>query len=98
MNIEKETIINRLNVVRDFLSTHAIVIFIIFVVIILAYLSSLIAIYASAKPDADAIVERKKALSSVKLDEESIAKLNQLQDKGINIRTLFDNGRTNPFE
>lgn len=52
--------------------------------------------YSSREPSTDQIAEVKK--NTTKIDEESLSKLKELEDRNVSIEALFNNGRTNPFE
>ena len=57
-----------------------------------------IARYSNAEPDEIQIEEKKVSLKTVKLNDRAVQKIKELEDKNINIESLFNNGRDNPFE
>lgn len=67
-----------------------------------AFMMSLITIkagdYSRVEPSQLEIESKISGSSSKKLDQEALDKLNELQERNISIDSLFDNGRTNPFE
>lgn len=46
----------------------------------------------------DEVTNEVKALPTPRMDEEAAKKLQALKDNSVNVQTLFDQGRTNPFE
>lgn len=67
-----------------------------------AFMMSLITIkageYSRIEPSQAEVESKISGSSSKKLDQEALDKLNELQERNISIDSLFDNGRTNPFE
>lgn len=93
-----DTILTKLAPVKDFIVRYAVIIFVLSIVAVFAYMTLNIAHFANLDPSASQIDERTSSLTAVKLDEKSITKIKQLQDQNINIESLFDNGRANPFQ
>lgn len=62
-----------------------------YLVIRIGYLSRL-------EPSAEQISQKTSETKNVTTDTESILKLKELEGRNISIESLFDNGRTNPFE
>ena len=94
----KQDITNQLTPIKTFITRYAVIIFVFSVVSVFAFLTLRIASYANMEPTTVQQDERMSSLTAVKLDENSINKIRQLQDRNINIESLFDNGRANPFE
>jgi len=44
------------------------------------------------------VLSEAKALPVPRIDEESAKKLQSLEDNSVNVQTLFEQGRTNPFQ
>lgn len=96
MNTEK--IINKLQPVKIFIVRYAVIIFIISAAAIFGFMTLQISRYSNAEPTSDQIEEKKNSLKQVKLNDEAVQKIQELEDKNINIESLFNNGRDNPFE
>ncbi len=47
--------------------------------------------------DQSAVTSESKALPSPRMDEAAAAKLESLQDNSVNVQSLFDKSRTDPF-
>ena len=52
---------------------------------------------ASGEPDDDAVAERLKTVQRPKLDQAAVDKIQQLKDQNIEVQSLFDQARQNPF-
>ncbi|MEI6237132.1 MAG: hypothetical protein WCP03_00845 [Candidatus Saccharibacteria bacterium] len=96
MNIE--TIISKLQPVKIFIVRYAVIIFIIATAGIFGFMTLQISRYSNAEPTSDQIEEKKNSLKKVKLNDKAVEKIQELEDKNINIESLFNNGRDNPFE
>jgi len=46
----------------------------------------------------EAVEAEAKAVPTPRIDEDAAAKLESLKDNSVNVQTLFEQGRTNPFE
>lgn len=53
---------------------------------------------SSSEPSYAEIKEKIESLETKKIDKESLSKLKELEEQSVSIESLFDNGRTNPFE
>jgi Na+/H+ antiporter NhaC len=52
---------------------------------------------AQSEPDDTAVTEKLQATARPKIDEETAQKLEQLEDQNIQIQSLFNEARSNPF-
>ena len=93
-----DSITHQLSPIKDFIVRYAVLIFVFSVVGIFAFMTLGIAQYANLEPSESQKEEKLSTLKTVKLDEKSIEKIQSLQDQNINIESLFDNGRDNPFQ
>jgi hypothetical protein len=93
-----KTILDKLLPIKNFLIRYTVLIFIICVVAIFCFMTLLIAHYANLEPTEFQVEDTKSSLRTIKLDDKAVQKINQLQGQNINIETLFNNGRANPFE
>jgi predicted negative regulator of RcsB-dependent stress response len=93
-----DTIITKLLPAKDFIVRYSVIIFVLSVVAIFGYMTLNIAHFANLDPSSAQLQEKTDSLTAVKLDQTSITKIKQLQDQNINIESLFDNGRANPFQ
>jgi uncharacterized protein YpmB len=96
MNINKLT--TKLIPIKNFIIRYAILIFVISVVATLSFMTIMIARYSNAEPTAFQIEDKKASLRAVNLDSDTVEKIEALKSKNINIESLFNNNRENPFE
>lgn len=64
---------------------------------IYAFMVLKISEYSNPKVGDDEVLSEVTALPSPKIDEEAIKKLQSLKDNSVNVQTLFEIGRENPF-
>ncbi len=71
-----------------------------FIAIMLVFGFMVLRIYqlASVEPTDSQIDEKISSLRLTKLDQSAVDVIQSLEDRNISIESLFDNGRTNPFE
>jgi hypothetical protein len=91
-------ITTKLPIIKDQVSRYAIIIFVICVAVVFGFLTIKIANYSNNEPNDAQIEERLSTLQTVKLNDEAVGKIEELQDRNINLESLFNNGRDNPFE
>jgi uncharacterized protein YpmB len=96
MNIDK--LITKLTPIKNFIIRYVVLIFVISVVAILGFMTIMIARYSNAEPTAFQIEDKKASLTAVNLDSDTVEKIEALKSKNINIESLFNNSRDNPFE
>jgi hypothetical protein len=96
MNIESLT--PKLLNIKDYLSKHAVILFILLVVSVFGFMVIRIYLLSSAEPTSNQVDEKLSTYRIVKLDTKIVELFRSLEDRNISIESLFDNGRTNPFE
>lgn len=52
---------------------------------------------STSTPSEDEVTERLKTVQRPRIDEEAARKIEQLEDQNIQVQTLFNNARQNPF-
>ena len=55
-------------------------------------------VYSKIEPTSSQVEDKKKTISTKKVDNNSITRLKELESRNISLESLFDNGRNNPFE
>jgi len=95
--MNKDKIINQLLPFKNFFIRYVILIFVICVVAVFSYLTIEISHYANADPTQDQITAKEASFQSVKLNQQAVNKILELQSQNISIQSLFDNSRNNPF-
>lgn len=87
-----------LNTVIRLVSRYSLVIFLLMFAILAGYLVTRIGFLSRLEPSQTQIDSRVSEIKKTKTDAESISKLKELEGRNISVESLFDNGRTNPFE
>jgi len=54
--------------------------------------------YATAEPSEDAIIESLPSTGAVKIDSETASTIQKLESTNIDVETLFNEARDNPFQ
>jgi hypothetical protein len=96
MNLDKIT--DKLEDLKDYAVKHIIVICIIVTVSLFSFMVIRIYLLSTAEPTQAQIDDKLNSYKVVKLDPQVVALFRSLQDENISIESLFDNGRTNPFQ
>lgn len=97
MNIEVKNITAKILPALQGLKRYAVFIFILVVLVVYGYLVFHINGLASQEPPEDAIAERLKTVQRPRIDEDALNKIQQLEDQNIQVQTLFQDARDNPF-
>lgn len=71
---------------------------IIAMLLIYAFLVVRISMLSQAEPNESAIAEQSNTVKRLKIDQNSINKIEELQDQSIEVKSLFKDARDNPFE
>lgn len=76
---------------------YSALLFILAIVSIYGFLVFRINSLTQLEPSDDAILEKLNTVKRPKVDQSAIDKINQLQGQNIEVKTLFDQARSNPF-
>jgi len=71
--------------------------FFIFLLLVCAFLVFQINKFASVEPSEDAVTSKLQDISRPHIDQSAITKIQQLQDQNVQVKTLFQQARDNPF-
>mgnify|MGYP003537540204 CR=1 FL=1 len=97
MNFEVKDIPAKIVPIVNKLKRYVPVIFIVFVSLILGFLITRISTYAQTEPSEDAVTEKLTTVQRPKIDENALKKIEQLEDQNIDVKSLFQQARENPF-
>lgn len=97
MNFEVKDIPAKLTPILVNLKKYAVFMFVISVLIIYVVLVLFINTLASQEPNEDAVTERLKTVTRPRINEDTLIKIKQLEDQNIQVKTLFQDARDNPF-
>lgn len=93
-----QPIIKYLSIVGRFISKHRVVLFIVVITLILCGIIYRISALSNTTASEDQVNEKIKELKIVKLDPAATKKISELRDLHIDLQTLFDPTRSNPFQ
>lgn len=93
-----QLIITKLIADSEKLRRYSLVLFIIFVSIVYGFLVLRINTLSSQKPTEEAINKQVKAAKIPRIDESVVKQLESLEDNSVNVQTLFNQARSNPFQ
>ena len=83
--------------VKNWIIKYRISLFVTAVAVAFGFMTLRIATMSTAEPTSQQKAEALVSIKVVKIDENAIEVINQLQDKNIPVETLFDPGRYDPF-
>jgi hypothetical protein len=80
------------------LKKYSLIIFVVFVSVLYGFLLLRIDTLSNAQPSADSVSGQVKAASIPKISQTLVNQLKSLQDNSVNVKTLFNQARNNPFQ
>lgn len=98
MNIDLKNLPDKLLAGAQWLKKYALFISILLVLGIYLFLVWQIRYYASIEPTTTDVTNKLNELNTPKLDQDAVDKILLLEDQNIDIRTLFNEARQNPFQ
>lgn len=97
MNVDIKTISHQLNSIAQKLGKYLwLIIFVIFVSVY-GFLVIRVNSLTAGQPSDDAIAEKLKTVQRPRIDENAAIKMQQLEKQNVNVQTLFNDARQNPF-
>lgn len=89
-----DKLVRRLSFVRQ----YSFVIFIVFVICLYGFLILKVNSLSSAQPRAEDVASQVNAAAIPHIDQSVVKQLQSLQDNSVNVQSLFDQARSNPFQ
>jgi len=80
------------------LGQYAVLLFILLLATVYGFVLLRVNVLNNAQPNEQAISEELKSLPTLHIDESVAKQLLTLRDNSVNVRSLFDNARGNPFQ
>jgi hypothetical protein len=96
MNVDILT--KKLDGLKDYAIKHIAVIGIVIVVSLFGFMVIRIYLLSTAEPTQAQVDDTLNSYKVVRLDPQIVSLFRSLEDQNISIESLFDNGRTNPFQ
>lgn len=97
-NLDLKTLATKLMPVLAWLRRYQVITFIVVLVSIYSLLVFRINLLVSKQPNDSDVTTQLKAVNPPKIDPAVISKIQQLQDNSVEIKTLFNQARDNPFQ
>jgi hypothetical protein len=97
MNFKISDLSAKAKPVLGFLKRYLKFIFIVVLLGIFSFLVFRINQYSRAEPTEDAVAEKLQTAKRPKVDQAVLDKIQQLQDQNVQVHSLFDAARNNPF-
>lgn len=97
MKFDSKNIISKLEPVSIFAKKYTAFILTIVMLIIVGFLVFRINQYSSSKPSEDAVSEKLKTVQRPRIDKAVLDKIENLQDQNVQVQSLFEQARNNPF-
>ena len=94
----QDKLLKYLRITLTFIARYSFMLFVITFASLAGYLVSRIGYLSRLEPTEAQITTKIAGVKKTITDTESILKLKELEGRNISIESLFDNGRTNPFE
>ena len=96
MNVD--VILTKLESAKDYAAKHIVIISIVLIVLLFGFMVVRIYLLSTAEPTQSQVDEKLNSYKTVRLDPQVVSLFRSLEDQNISIESLFDNGRTNPFQ
>lgn len=90
-------ILARVQPVVLFFKRYAVMIFIVGFMGVYAYLVIRVNTLVQTEPSAGQLTEKLKDIKRTKIDEDAVSSILRLQDQNIEVESLFEEARNNPF-
>lgn len=98
MSTEVKDIAKKLQPLIGFIKNYIKFIFLIFMLMIFTFLVFRINQFNSRVPTEEALEEKLQNIQKPVLDDSVITKIQQLEDQNIEVKSLFEKARQNPFD
>ncbi|HUP26303.1 MAG TPA: hypothetical protein VM124_01490 [Candidatus Limnocylindrales bacterium] len=89
--------LSKLKPVIGFLKRYAVFVFVMLLLGIFGFFVLRINQYSRIEPSDEAVEEKLQAVQRPKVDQSALDKIQQLQDQNVQVHSLFDQARNNPF-
>lgn len=98
MNLEVKDLLPKLKLALGFVRQYIAFIFVIVILLIYGFLIFKIGMIATVEPDEDAVTQQLNTTKRLRIDQQAVDKILQLEDRNIGVKSLFKSARDNPFQ
>lgn len=96
--LNKQTLVNFLNKGMRVFNAYAVIWFLLLLTAVYGFVAMQILAANNAQPADDSVQSQIKSTASPHIDQKVVDKLLSLQDHSVNVKTLFEEARNNPFK
>lgn len=89
-----DKLVSKLNIIKK----YGYVIFVVFVISLYGFLLLSVNSLSNAQPLAEDVTNQINAAAIPHIDQSVVKQLQSLQDNSVNVQSLFDQARSNPFQ
>lgn len=98
MNLDKKTITKASKDFTKKYKKYASFAFILIILLMYTFLVYRISKFSLAEPNTGSIEQQLQSSGKLKIDQDSINKILKLEEQNVNVQSLFEGARDNPFE
>ncbi len=98
MNIDIKDLNKKLRALLQWLYHHRIIVTIVAIVLLYGWLVLQINLLNRREPSDDSVAEKLQTVKRPKIDQQTIDKIQSLQDNNVDVQALFKQARDNPFQ
>lgn len=97
MNVDVKTIVSKIQPLIGFLKRYITFMFFISMLLVAVFLVYRINQLSTMDPTEDAVAEKLQTVQRPRLDQDTLQKILELEDQNVEVQSLFDQARNNPF-
>lgn len=97
MKLDLKSLLAKLNKALEFIKRYIVFIFIVIMLMIFGFFVFRINQFSRTEPTEEAVNEKLQTVQRPKIDKSVLDKIQQLQDQNIQVHSLFEQARNNPF-
>lgn len=98
MNLEVKDLAKKIMPLVDKVRQYFGFIVVLIILALFGFVVNQIRTYATAEPSEDAVIENLPAAGAVKIDNEDVEAIQKLESTNVDVETLFNEARDNPFQ
>lgn len=98
MNIDVKDLKAKAKHTAQWIFRHRVIVTIVSIVLLYSWLVLQINLLNRREPSDEAVAEKLQTVKRPRIDQQTIDKIQSLQDNNVDVRTLFKQARDNPFQ
>lgn len=97
MKFDVKNLLSKIQPALQFAKRYLVFVFFVAMLVIFGFFVFRINQFSQQEPPEDAVTEKLKTVPRPRIDQDALTKIEQLEDQNIEVQTLFDEARKNPF-